>query len=154
STMPEKLAIKLNSVSKSYKLYASQGDQLIDILGLQRLGLRTRQEAKEFAALTDITLDVPRGHRIGIIGRNGAGKTTLLKLICGNFAPTQGSIEVNGEVQALMNTGLGFHPDQTGRQNAEVSLQYSGLRKDQYAEALEGIIEFCELNEFFDQPFR
>jgi lipopolysaccharide transport system ATP-binding protein len=152
--MPEKSAIKLESVSKIYKLYGSQGDQLIDVLGLQRFGLRARKGAKEFIALSDISLDVPRGHRIGIIGRNGAGKTTLLKLICGNFAPTQGTIEINGDVQALMNIGIGFHPDHTGRENVEASLLYNGLAKDQYCDALEGIIEFCELGEFFDQPFR
>jgi lipopolysaccharide transport system ATP-binding protein len=154
STMPEKSAIKLESVSKVYKLYGSQGDQLIDVLGLQRFGLKTRRAAKEFIALSDISLDVPRGHRIGIIGRNGAGKTTLLKLICGNFAPTHGTIQINGDVQALMNMGLGFHPDHTGRENVEASLQYNGLLKTHYKDALEGIVEFCELGEFFDQPFK
>ena len=104
--------------------------------------------------MSDITLEVPRGHRIGIVGRNGAGKTTLLKLICGNFAPTTGEIEVHGTVQALMNIGLGFHPEYTGRENVEASLQYNGLGREEYQHAMEGIIEFCELGDYLDQPFK
>jgi lipopolysaccharide transport system ATP-binding protein len=154
STMREPLAIHLKNVSKIYKLHGSQSDQLIDVLGLQRFGFKTKTPAKEFAALSDISLDVPRGHRVGIIGRNGAGKTTLLKLICGNFAPTKGVIEVNGTVQALMSIGLGFHPEYTGRENVEASLQYNGLGRDEYQIAMEGIVEFCELGDFLDQPFK
>jgi len=123
-------------------------------LGLQRFGIKTRTPSRQFSALNNITLEVPRGHRIGIVGRNGAGKTTLLKLICGNFAPTSGEVEVNGTVQALMSVGLGFHPDYTGRENVEASLQYNGLARAEYKEAMEGIIDFCELGEFLDQPFK
>lgn len=154
STMPNPPAIRIQNVSKIYRLHGSQGDQLIDVLGLQRFGFKTKTPPKEFAALSNISLDVPRGHRIGIVGRNGAGKTTLLKLICGNFAPTMGEIEVNGTVQALMNIGLGFHPEYTGRENVEASLQYNGLARDEYQEAMCGIIEFCELGDFLDQPFK
>jgi lipopolysaccharide transport system ATP-binding protein len=152
--MREKLAISLQAVSKIYRLYGSQGDQLIEVLGLQRFGLKTRKQPKNFSALTDITLDVPRGHRIGIIGRNGAGKTTLLKLICGNFSATSGTVVVNGDVQALMNLGVGFHPDYTGRENVEASLKYNGLGKGELKSAIEGVIDFCELGDFLDQPFK
>ena len=154
STTHESLAIRLRDVSKIYRLHGSQGDQLIDVLGLQRFGFKTKTQAKEFAALSNLSLDVPRGHRIGIVGRNGAGKTTLLKLICGNFAPTHGEVEVNGGVQALMNIGLGFHPEYTGRENVEASLQYNGLGRAEYQQAIEGVIEFCELGDFLDQPFK
>jgi lipopolysaccharide transport system ATP-binding protein len=153
-TMREALAIRLQNVSKIYKLHGSQSDQLIDVMGLQRLGFKTKTPSKEFVALSDISLEVPRGHRIGIVGRNGAGKTTLLKLICGNFTPTSGEVEVNGTVQALMNIGLGFHPEYTGRENVEASLQYNGLARDEYQKAMEGIIDFCELGDFLDQPFK
>ena len=154
STTHKPFAIRLQNVSKIYKLHGSQSDQLIDVLGLQRLGIKTKTPYKEFTALSNISLDVSRGQRIGIIGRNGAGKTTLLKLICGNFAPTLGKVEVNGTVQALMNIGLGFHPEYTGRENVEASLQYNGLARDEYKKAMEGIIHFCELGDFLDQPFK
>ena len=152
--MHNPLAIRFQNVSKVYRLHGSQSDQLIDVLGLARFGLKARTPAKEFSALTDISIDVPRGHRIGIVGRNGAGKTTLLKLICGNFAPTSGQVDVNGSVQALMNIGLGFHPDYTGRENVEASLQYNGLAREDYRQAMEGIVDFCELGDFLDQPFK
>ncbi|MGI9434323.1 MAG: ATP-binding cassette domain-containing protein, partial [Geminicoccaceae bacterium] len=137
--MPEELAIRFSHVSKVYQLFGSQTDQLISVLGFERIGIKPRQAPKEFVALRDITFDVPRGHRIGIVGRNGAGKTTLLKLICGNFMPTSGEVTVRGGVQALMNIGLGFHPEYTGRENVEASLQYNGLLPDAYEEAIEGI---------------
>jgi len=152
--MPSDLAISLKNVTKQYRLHGSQADQLIDVLGLQRFGIRPRATVSTFTALQDISLNVPHGQRVGIIGRNGAGKTTLLKLICGNFSPTSGEIEVNGTVQALMNVGLGFHPDYTGRQNIEASLHYNGLANNAYETAISEIIDFCELGEFLDQPFK
>lgn len=152
--MREKLAIHVQDVSKTYSLYGSQRDQFVDVLRLSRFGLRPRSAPTKFNALTNINLDIQRGQRLGIIGRNGAGKTTLLKLLCGNFKPTSGSIEVNGTVQALMSIGLGFHPEYTGRENVRASLHYNGLSRDEFASATDDIIEFCELGEFFDQPFK
>lgn len=154
STMPEAVAIQLDSVSKVYKLYSSQRDQLMDVLGLGRFGIHPKVTPKEFVALKDISIEIRKGQRVGVVGRNGAGKTTLLKLICGNFSPTSGRINVNGEVQALMNVGLGFHPEYTGRQNVEASLQYNGIEKKDYKAAIEDIIDFCELGDFIDQPFK
>lgn len=154
STMHSDYAIRLHDVSKVYRLHGSQLDQLIDVLRLQRFGIHTKSKPREFAALDGVTLNVKKGERIGIVGRNGAGKTTLLKLICGNFQQTRGEVEVNGDVQALMSVGLGFHPDYTGRQNVEASLQYNGLATADYERALDGIIDFCELGEFIDQPFK
>jgi lipopolysaccharide transport system ATP-binding protein len=113
-----------------------------------------RKPIKEFRALDEVSLDVPKGHRIGVVGRNGAGKTTLLKLICGNFAPTTGDIEVRGTVQALFGMGLGFHPEFTGMENIHSSLQYNGLSKRDYDESVRDIVDFCELGEFIDQPLR
>ena len=148
----DELAIDINAVTKTYRLHGSQKEQLADVLGFNRI--RKGKEIKEHVALDDICLKVPKGHRIGIVGRNGAGKTTLLKLICGNYSPSLGTVSVNGSVQALMNIGLGFHPEYTGRENVEASLQYNGLAKDQYDAALAGVIEFCELGEYLDQPFK
>lgn len=152
--MSKDYALRFKNVSKVYDLHGSPRDQLISVFGLHRIGIKPKTKSKKFIALNNINLEVPKGNRIGIVGRNGAGKSTLLKLLCGNFAPTQGEIEVNGEVQALMNVGLGFHPDYTGRQNVEASLQYNGLKKSEYQDALENIIDFCEMDEFFDQPFK
>jgi len=152
--MHEELAIQVRDVSKTYSLYGSQRDQFVDVLRLSRFGLRPRSAPTKFNALSNINLDVRRGQRLGIIGRNGAGKTTLLKLLCGNFKPTSGSVSVIGTVQALMSIGLGFHPEHTGRENVRASLLYNGLSQDEFTSATNDIIEFCELGEFFDQPFK
>jgi lipopolysaccharide transport system ATP-binding protein len=153
-TISNHLAISLRNVHKSYKLFGSQRDQFVSALGLERFGLKPKNPVREFDALTDVSLEVPKGQRIGIIGRNGAGKTTLLKLISGNFAPTMGSVQVNGNVQALMSIGLGFHPEYTGIENIKASLQYSGLEPDEHQKAIDGIIDFCELGQFLGQPFK
>src|SRR5437879_5355249 len=114
--MPEGLAISLQGVGKTYYLYRSALEQSLDALGLRKL-LGRRQLPIAFEALKDVNLDVSRGAQLGIIGRNGAGKTTLLKLITRNFRPTVGSVRVTGRVQALLETGLGFHPEFTGFEN-------------------------------------
>src|ERR1044071_7352033 len=103
-------AIVLDGLTKIYRLYDSPSEQALDVFGLSRLRFWRKPRYHEHAALSEISLSVPRGERLGIVGRNGAGKTTLLKLITGNFAPTRGRVQVNGSVQALINIGLGFHP--------------------------------------------
>lgn len=152
--MLDTYALRLKSVEKVYRLYGSHRDQIIDLFGLNRIGLKPASKPKEFAALAGIDLEVPRGSRIGIVGRNGAGKTTLLKLICGNFAPTSGTIEVNGNVQALLTSGIGFHPECTGRENIYGAIQYNGTKYSQREKFIEDIIDFCELGDFLDQPFK
>lgn len=152
--MHEQNSVVFENVSKIYNLYSRKTDQVIDVLGLRRFGLREKTAPRKFPSLDNISFSVKKGQRLGIIGQNGAGKTTLLKLVCGNFVPTHGMVQVNGSVQALMNAGLGFHPEYTGRENVAAALQYNGLPKSDYDEAITGIIDFCELGEFLDQPFR
>lgn len=147
-------AIRLRSVSKDYKVYTSVADQAIDVLGLSPMFFWRKRAPKRFSALRGIDLEIARGERVGIIGRNGAGKTTLLKLISGNFAQTAGDIEVDGEVQALMQTGLGFHGEFTGAENIRASLFYNGLSGPGLEEAFEDVVAFCELGDFIDQPVK
>jgi lipopolysaccharide transport system ATP-binding protein len=152
--MRDDVAVRLEGVTKIYRLYHSQRDQLLEVLGLNRLPFMRIQPAKEFRAIDDVSFEVPRGGRLAIIGRNGAGKTTLLKLISGNFSPTAGAVKIGGTVQALMGTGLGFHPEFSGRANIKASLQFNGLSRDELGAAVEDIVDFCELGEFLDQPFK
>src|SRR5947209_13715111 len=132
-------AIVLNGIAKVYRLYDSPTEQALDVFGLSRLRFWRKPRYQEKAALEDISLVVRRGERIGIIGRNGAGKTTLLKLITGNFAPSRGAVVVNGSVQALINTGLGFHPEFTGYDNIRASLVYNGLTEGELDAAIADI---------------
>ncbi len=148
------IAIRLRDVRKEYRLYDSLSDQALDVLGMSWLRFWRETKYKTFAALDGIDLDIRKGERVGIVGRNGAGKTTLLKLITGNFAPTSGTIDVNGNVQALMQTGLGFHGEFTGMENIRSALAYSGLPAQDVEAAIEDIIDFCELGDFIHQPLK
>ena len=149
------VAVRFEQVSKVYRLYGSPREQVMDSLGLNRLLFRGRRSAfQEFHALRDINLTVWRGERIGVIGRNGAGKTTLLKLMTGNFAPTSGTVEVAGSLQALMQTGLGFHPEFSGFENIRASLNYSGLVGAEFEAGMADVIDFVELGEFLHQPMK
>jgi lipopolysaccharide transport system ATP-binding protein len=147
-----KVAISFQRVTKRYRLGGGLRDQLKDALGIS-WGSRGNPKS-EFVALDDVTFSLPRGKRMGLIGRNGAGKTTLLKLISGNFRPNEGQVAVNGSVQALMTMGQGFHPDYTGRENISASLYYNGLSSLEVRAAFEDVIDFCELGRFIDEPFR
>src|SRR5262245_15668998 len=102
SVAKQPLAIRLTNVGKLYKLYGSAYDAMLDLTGLGKILQRHKSQYREYWALRGINLEVPKGSRLGIVGQNGAGKTTMLKLISQNFAPTEGKVEVHGQVQALM----------------------------------------------------
>jgi lipopolysaccharide transport system ATP-binding protein len=152
--MHDSNAISLVGVTKTYRLYGSLKEQALDVFGLNRLRFWKRSSYVTYPALDGIDLEVKRGERLGVVGRNGAGKTTLLKLITGNFAPTSGLVRVNGTVQALMQTGLGFHPEFTGHENIRSALVYNGLSHEGLKAAIEDVIAFAELGEFIDQPLK
>jgi lipopolysaccharide transport system ATP-binding protein len=146
------VAIRFDQVGKMYKVFGSKLDTALDALSLPTF--RRDGRYREFWALRDIDLELARGARLGIIGRNGAGKTTLLKLVTGNLAPTEGSLTVNGDVQALLEIGGGLHPEFTGRENIRASLSYVGLSRPEVEESEREIAEFTELGRFLDQPFK
>lgn len=145
------VVIKIEKLGKMYRLYKRPIDKILDAFGLN---FWRKNYYQEFWALKDINLEIKKGERLGIIGRNGAGKSTLLKTIIGNVSPTEGQVNVNGRIQALMELGTGFHPEFTGRQNIYASLSYQGLTPKQIAQKEEEIIDFAELEEFIDQPIK
>ena len=150
--MPD-IAIALTGVCKVYRCYDDPVSQALDALGLARMR-PGRVRYTDFPALRDITLRVYRGERIGIVGRNGAGKTTLLKLITGNFLPSQGTLRVDGTVQALMSVGLGFHPEFSGYENVRSALVYNGLSRKDLDRAISDGVDFAELGEFLNRPMK
>ncbi len=105
-------------------------------------------------AIKDLTIRIPRGASVGVIGRNGSGKSTLLKLITGIYKPTEGHVQVQGRVAALIELGAGFHPDFTGRENLQLGAVLHGLTKQQLAERFDAIVDFAELREVIDQPVK
>ncbi len=150
---PPDIAIAVAGVGKTFKLFADARQMVAHQLGLRDLPFLRQPPIPEFRALDNISFTLARGERIGLIGRNGAGKTTLLKLITRSLAPTRGTVAVNGSLQALMQTGIGFHPEFTGRQNIDATLQYFGLQGEAYRAAMEDVVRFVELGKYLDQPF-
>ncbi len=148
------VAFELLGVGKKYKLYNSRFDNLLDALGLHWLFPWRENNYQDFWALRGINLKVAKGSKIGIIGRNGSGKTTLLKLLTQNFAPSEGSVSINGTIQALMDAGAGFHPDFTGKENIHSSLSYQGFSNQEIEKAINEIAEFTELGTFLEQPIK
>jgi lipopolysaccharide transport system ATP-binding protein len=142
-------SILVNKLGKAYKQYDSRWGRLAE-WALPFLGLRHRLKW----VLQDINFQLAPGEAVGIIGINGAGKSTLLKLITGTAQPTTGSVVMTGRVAALLELGMGFHPDFTGRQNAYMAGQLIGLTVDEITELMPQIEAFADIGEYIDQPVR
>jgi homopolymeric O-antigen transport system ATP-binding protein len=147
-------AVRLHGAGKRYKIFDHRRDHLFDAFGFTKVLPWIKTQHEDFWALRHIDLDLRKGDRIGIIGRNGAGKTTMLKLITGNLPPTEGTVEVEGEVHALLDVSGGFHPEFTGRENVRGALTYQGLTMKEIREVEKDIAEFTDLGRYFDQPFK
>jgi lipopolysaccharide transport system ATP-binding protein len=104
--------------------------------------------------LKDIDFRVDAGKAVGLIGQNGAGKSTLLKILAGTMQPTSGRVHIEGRVAALLELGMGFNPDMTGRANALNTAGLMGFSRVQAEAALPGIEDFAEIGDYFDQPIR
>lgn len=109
---------------------------------------------QKFAALTDISCEIEKGERVGLIGRNGAGKSTLLKLLSRITTPDKGRICINGQITSLLEVGTGFHRELTGRENIYLSGAILGMRTAQINERIDEIIEFSECGDFLDTPVK
>ena len=109
---------------------------------------------KQVTALEDISFQLKSGDRLGLIGGNGAGKTTLLKVLYGIYEPTAGSLRINGKVDALFNINLGFRKEATGRRNIILRGLINGWSPEEIDERMDHIIEFSELGQFIDMPFK
>lgn len=143
------IAISVTNVSKKFRLFASPQDRLFEIFHPFR-----KRYHREFSALNGVSLDIPKGRTIGIIGRNGSGKSTLLQIIAGILQPTSGSVVVNGRVAALLELGAGFNPDFTGRDNVMLNGALLGITRDEMIARLPQIETFADIGEFFDQPVK
>lgn len=142
-------SITIKDISKCYKIYSTRNDRLKDWIFPF-----SKRRYKEKWVLKNINLEIKQGEAVGIIGMNGAGKSTLLKIITGTTSPTTGNINFNGSVAALLELGIGFHPDFTGRQNIYISGQLLGYTKEEITSCMQIVEEFAEIGDAIDAPVR
>ncbi len=139
--------LKLENISRVYRLYGKPSDRL------KELFLR-KPYHRDFVALKNVSFSLRRGESLGIIGDNGAGKSTLLQIIAGTLTPSSGLVEVKGKVLAILELGIGFHPELTGRENIFQYGQLLGYDRNYLEEKFPDIEAFAELGEFIDQPIK
>jgi lipopolysaccharide transport system ATP-binding protein len=161
--MSSELAIRVSRLSKRYVLGQHLGGQtdLRDAVGnfvsapVRALRGRARREPRRTIwALKDVSVDVPKGEVLGIIGRNGAGKTTLLKILSRVTDPSAGEVKIWGRVGSLLEVGTGFHPDLTGRENVYLNGAILGMRRAEIARKFDEIVAFSEVERFIDTPVK
>jgi len=143
--------ITVSGLSKKFRKWSPDEPMTFQETILKGL-MRKRRDY--FWALTGVSFRVTPGRMVGIMGFNGAGKSTLLRLVAGVGRPTEGKIEIRGRVGAILDLGVGFNPELTGRENIYVSGVCSGLTRREVRERFDSIVDFSELHEFLDFPLR
>jgi lipopolysaccharide transport system ATP-binding protein len=161
--LPE-IRISVRNLSKRYLLGAQSSaakPHMTEIMqqGMERLlGHRnsggTQAAAHDFWALRDVSFDLRRGERLGIVGRNGAGKSTLLKILARLIHPTEGEVRIRGRVTALLEVGTGFNEALTGRENIYLSASVHGLTRQEVSTRFDDIVDFSGIGEFIEEPVK
>jgi ABC-type polysaccharide/polyol phosphate transport system ATPase subunit len=146
--------VRAEGVWKRFLLQKDRADSVGQLLVRMIPGRSRRPTAEPFWALQDVSLEMPPGTSVGIIGSNGSGKSTMLKLLTRTMLPTRGTIAVHGRVSALIELGAGFHPDFTGRENIVLNASILGIRRREIERRMDDIIEFSEIRSFIDTPVK
>lgn len=138
--------LQVTNLGKAYRQYHSELNRVASWFGLPR------KPASEHWVLRGVSFSVAPGEAVGIVGQNGAGKSTLLKLITGTQKPSIGSVTVNGRTSAILELGMGFNPELTGRQNTCHAAGLMGFNHREIEHMLPMVEEFADIGEYFDQP--
>lgn len=145
--MENNVVIKFDNVTKIYKLYKSDKARFKALFS-------NKVKYKENRAVKNLSFEVKRGESLALFGRNGAGKSTILKMITGVCYPTEGEVEVEGKVSALLELAAGFDVESTGRDNIAFKCSLMGMSEEEIAEVEPDIIEFADVGDYIDQPLR
>ena len=143
------VAIRVENVSKLYKLYDRNRDRVKEALGFSK-----KKRYKEHYALHNVSFDVKRGEAVGLIGTNGAGKSTILKIITGVLNPTEGQVVIDGRISALLELGAGFNGEYTGIENVYLNGTMLGFSREEIDAKLQDILDFADIGDFVNQPVR
>lgn len=140
--------LRAQNLGKAYRTYRSEWQRIGRWLGIKSA------PREEHWVLKHINFEINAGEAIGIVGQNGAGKSTLLKMLTGTLQPTTGEVQVNGRIAAILELGMGFNPELTGRQNVYHAAGLMGFTAQQINEVMSDIEAFAEVGEYFDQAVR
>ena len=144
-----KSQISVHNLGKKFKRYSSRWIRLAEWLSFGKY-----QNHASTWVLRNLNFSVEKGESLGVIGVNGAGKSTLLKLLTQTSIPSEGEVRTDGRVAALLELGMGFHQDFSGRVNAMMTCQMMGFSSAEAADLIEDIKDFSELGEYLEQPVR
>ena len=147
--MDKDIAIEVKNLTKIYKLYDKPMDRLKDSLGLAKKG-----KFKEHKALNNVSLSVKKGETVGIIGTNGSGKSTILKIITGVLSPTEGEVNVDGHISALLELGAGFNMEYNGIDNIYLNGMMIGFSEEEIEKRMDAILEFADIGDYVYQPVK
>lgn len=140
--------LNVHNVSKSFRDYGSEINRVLSWFGVRA------KIKEEHHILHSVSFSIAPGEAVGIVGQNGAGKSTLLKIITGTLKPSNGVVHIDGRISAILELGMGFHPDLTGRQNVYHSAGLMGYKREEIEAVIDEIENFAEIGEYFDQPVR
>jgi lipopolysaccharide transport system ATP-binding protein len=146
--MTSTIAVRATGLGKSFRYYNNKWYKLRGAF------LHSGNHAQDFWAIRNLNFELPKGATLGIIGQNGSGKTTLLQLLAGLLKPTEGAVEVRGNLATLLELEGGFQQELTGRENIFVSCGLRGFSKRNVEKKIDQIIGFAELEKFIDHPIK
>lgn len=140
--------LTINNLGKAYRTYSSEWKRIANWFFLPS------KPNHEHWVLRHVSFAIKSGEAIGIVGQNGAGKSTLLKMITGTLQPTEGNVQVNGRIAAILELGMGFNPELSGRQNVYHAAGLMGFNNQQIDEVIAEVEAFAEIGEYFDESVR
>src|SRR6185437_2283894 len=143
--------IRLENVTQRFRVIHERPDTMRELFSRM---FRHNASFHDFEAVKNVSLEIPRGQAVGIVGRNGSGKSTLLKIIAGVYKPSSGTVAVNGTLAPLIELGAGFHHELTGRENILLNGLLMGYSKREMLERQQSIIDFADIGEFIDAPMK
>ena len=149
--MDNAVVVKVENVTQRFRVIHERPDSLRELFSKF---LRHTVTYHDLDAVKDLSLEVPRGQMLGLIGRNGSGKSTLLKIIAGVYKPTAGRVHVDGTIAPLIELGAGFHHELTGRENILLNGLLMGYSREEMQRREQSIIDFAEIGEFIDAPIK
>jgi len=148
---PGQAAVRVEHVTQRFRVIHERPDSMREIFANF---FRSETRYYDFNAVNDLSLEVPQGQMLGIIGKNGSGKSTLLKIIAGVFRPTSGTVHVEGKLAPLIELGAGFHHELTGRENILLNGLLMGYSRSDMKKNEQRIVDFAEIGEFIDAPIK